>query len=158
MRVKSQEEALSWLDRCAAALGDVELFLGPVVEFWDMGMGDKPEGAPLRYLAVFNADPSTGELSTDPAALRALHGVVQDMTNTGVLQENGVLAPPREGARIRYSGGKPRVIDGPFAESKELIAGYAIFNVASKEEALDWAIRFGNLGGIEEIDVRLLRE
>jgi hypothetical protein len=158
LRVVSQEDALGWLDRFAALFGDIELFLGPVVEPWDMGMGDKPDGAPMRFLAVYNADASLGEPSTDSEALPSLRILQREMAAAGVLQESAVLAPPREGARLRYESGKLRVIDGPFAESKELIAGYAMFEVASKAEALDWAIRFGNLGGIEEIDVRLVRE
>lgn len=158
LRVKSQEEALSWLDRIGAAVQDLELFLGPVVEPWDMGMGDKPNDAPSRFLAVYNVDASTGEPSTDKEIARALDGVRQEMTAAGVLQESAVLAPPRDGARLRYDTGKVRVIDGPFAESKELIAGYAIFKAGSKEEAIDWGIRFGDVVGVEEIDVRLVRE
>jgi hypothetical protein len=158
MRVESEEEALGWLDRFAKGVGDIEFFLGPVVEGWEMGMSEKPENAPLRYLAVYNADASTGELSTDPAALRALRSVMEEMRAAGVLQESAELAPPSAGARIHYKGGNRTVIDGPFAESKELIAGYAIFEVASKTEAVDWAARFGDLGRVEEIDVRLVRE
>src|SRR5260370_1109695 len=56
MKVKSKEEALSWCDKFAALLGDVELFLGPVVEPWDLGFGPKPENAPLRYLSMHKMD------------------------------------------------------------------------------------------------------
>lgn len=51
MRVRSSEEAIAWCDRFAAVLGDVDLFLGPVVEPWDLGMMPKPDDAPLRFLS-----------------------------------------------------------------------------------------------------------
>jgi hypothetical protein len=157
LRVTSRDEALAWLDRLAAAVGDVEVFLGPVVETWDMGMGEKPGGAPLRFLATYNANASSGELSTDPAVASRLRAVLQEMTAAGVLQDSAELTPTRDGARILYAKAKYSVIDGPFAESKELIADFALFDVASKAAALDWAIRFGDLGGIVEIDVRRVR-
>jgi hypothetical protein len=52
LRVRSRDEAIGWLDRFAAVIGDVELFLGPVVEPWDLGMMPKPEKAPLRFLSM----------------------------------------------------------------------------------------------------------
>jgi len=57
----------------------------------------------------------------------------------------GGLASTKNGARIRFEGGKHPVIDGPFAESKELVAGYAIFDLPSKAAAIDWAVPFGDV-------------
>ena len=56
--VRSKEEAISWCDRFAAVIGDVELFMGPVVEAWDLGMMEKPADAPLRFLSMHRADDS----------------------------------------------------------------------------------------------------
>jgi hypothetical protein len=64
------------------------------------------------------------------------------------------LAPTKQGARIRYQGGKPLVLDGPFAETKELVAGYAILDLPSKQAAIDWAIRFGEVVRVNEVEIR----
>jgi hypothetical protein len=70
------------------------------------------------------------------------------------------LQPSSEGARVRYSGSKRTVIDGPFAETKELIAGYAILQFTSKAEAIEWTKRFvrvdapGRLGAESECEIR----
>ena len=84
--------------------------------------------------------------------------LIEEMTQAGVLQASGGLQGTRQGARIRFQGGKPAVTDGPFAESKELIAGYAIIDVPSKAAALDWALRFGQVVKVNEVDVRQMTE
>jgi hypothetical protein len=80
------------------------------------------------------------------------------MTKAGVLQATGALAGTKQGARIRYDGGKRTVIDGPFTESKELVAGYAIIDLPSKAAAIEWATRFGDVVKVNEIEVRLMPE
>jgi hypothetical protein len=65
----------------------------------------------------------------------------EEMAKAGVLLDGAGLQPSSKGARIKFSGGKPTVIDGPFAETKELIAGYWLIQVKSKEEVIDWAKR-----------------
>lgn len=159
LRVRSKEEALSWCDKLAAARGDVKLVLGPVNEAWDLGMAPKPDNAPLRFLSLFMADErSEREASPDPESAAKLSAVIDEMTKAGVLQASGGLASTRKGARIRFEGGKRRVIDGPFAESKELVAGYMIVDLPSKAEAIEWAMRFGDVVKVNEIDVRQLAE
>jgi hypothetical protein len=79
----------------------------------------------------------------------------------GVLLDASGLQPTSKGWRIKYSGGKRTVIDGPFAESKELVAGYTIIQVKSREEAMEWTRRFPNPsidGKDGEIEVRQLFE
>ena len=66
----------------------------------------------------------------------------------------GGLLPSSAGKRVRAAGGKRTVTDGPFTETKELIAGYAIWEVASMEEAFAWLERFPDTGGDEEIEIR----
>jgi hypothetical protein len=170
MRVRSRDEALEWCDRFAAILGDVELFLGEVHEPWDMGMEPKPADAPLRFLAMHKADArSESEAPHDPAVTARMGALVDEMTKAGVLQATGSLGSTRRGARIHYergngngNGGKtsktPRVTDGPFAESKELIAGYAIFELPSKTAALEWASRFGEIVNVNELEIRQMPE
>ena len=138
MRVRSKEEAISWCDRFAAVIGDVELFMGPVVEPWDLGMAPKPENAPLRFLSMHKMDEhSDDDAPPDPTLMAKMGALVDEMTKAGVLQATGGLASTKKGARIRFEGGKRRVIDGPFTESKELIAGYAILDLPSKAAAIE---------------------
>jgi hypothetical protein len=85
----------------------------------------------------------------------------EQLAKAGVLRDASGLQPSAKGWRIRYSGGKRTVVDGPFAETKELIAGYTLIEVASREEALEWTKRFPNPahGGKDcEIEVRQLFE
>ena len=84
--------------------------------------------------------------------------LVEEMQKAGVLAATGGLTSTKKGARIRFEGGKHTVIDGPFAESKELVAGYAILEVPSKEEAIRWSIEFGEIVGVNEIEVRQMPE
>jgi hypothetical protein len=65
----------------------------------------------------------------------------EQLTQAGVLLSLDGLQPPTEGARVRYSGGTPSVTDGPFSEAKEVIGGYWLIDVKSKEEAVEWAKR-----------------
>lgn len=158
MRVSSRDEAIAWSDRFAVAMGgNVEMFLGPVVEYWDLGFGTKPENAPLRFLAMHKADErSENDLPPDPKVMAAMGALIEEMTKAGVLEATGGLASTKKGARIRLGAGKPTVIDGPFAESKELISGYAILDLPSKEAAVEWAARFGEIVKVNEVDVRLM--
>ena len=84
----------------------------------------------------------------------------EQLVKAGVLLDASGLQPSAKGWRIKYSQGKRSVVDGPFAETKELIAGYTLIQVRSREEALEWARRFpapmGAQGG--EIEVRQLYE
>jgi hypothetical protein len=68
----------------------------------------------------------------------------EQLAKAGVLLDGNGLHPSSKGWRIEYSGGKRRIIDGPFAETKELVAGYTIIQVKTKEEAIEWANRFPN--------------
>lgn len=83
----------------------------------------------------------------------------EELGKAGVLLDASGLQPSGNGWRIKYSGGKRTLIDGPFTEAKELIAGYTLIQVKSRDEAMAWAQRFPNPGDIEgEIEVRQLYE
>jgi hypothetical protein len=92
--------------------------------------------------------------------LAAMGKYNEELLKAGVLLDLAGLQPSSKGARIRYSGGKRTVIDGPFAETKELIAGYWLIQVKSKEEAIEWAKRAPNphVDGDAEIELRQLFE
>jgi len=156
MRVRSKEEAITWCDKFAAVIGDHELFLGAVVEPWDLGMMPKPSDAPLRFLAVQQLDESSPQAPPDPKKTAQMAALIEEMTQAGVLQAAGGLAGTKQGARVRFKGGKHTVIDGPFAESKELVAGYAILDLPSKAQAIEWATRFGAVVQVNEVEIREL--
>jgi hypothetical protein len=85
----------------------------------------------------------------------------EQLARAGVLLDASGLQPTSKGARIKYSGGKRTVIDGPFTETKELIAGYTLIQVKSKDEAMEWARRFPAPHGETaegEIEIRQLFE
>ena len=83
----------------------------------------------------------------------------EELAKAGVMLAGEGLQPSSKGARVRFSGGKRTVIDGPFSETKELIAGFWIWEVKSKEEAIQWARRCPNPTGAEgEIEIRQIFE
>jgi hypothetical protein len=84
--------------------------------------------------------------------------LIDEMTKAGALQATEGLASTKKGARIRFDGGKHTVIDGPFTESKELVAGYAIVDLPSKKAAIEWAKRFGDVVNVNEVEVREIPE
>jgi len=105
------------------------------------------------------------EAETTPAPDEKLFAAMADyheqLARAGALLDASGLQPSRKGWRIRYGAAGRTVIDGPFAESKELIAGYTLVQVRSREEALEWARRFPNPvgeGRDAEIEVRQLYE
>jgi hypothetical protein len=85
----------------------------------------------------------------------------EELAKAGALLDGSGLQPSSKGFRIKYTGAKRAVVDGPFTEAKELIAGYTLIQVKSREEALEWARRFPNPSGEgkdAEIEVRQLFE
>lgn len=156
LRVRSKEEALRWLDRFAEITGDVELFLGPCTEPWHLGFAPEPENPPLRLLAMHRANDS--DSPPDPQMVAKMSLLIEEMSAAGVLQSTRALASTKHGARIHFENGKHSVIDGPFAESKEMISGFAIFELPSKAEAIEWGIRWGHTIQVHEVEVRQIAD
>ncbi len=114
----------------------------------------------MRFMIIVKAtkDSEAGHQPKESliAAMAAYH---EELVKAGVLLDANGLHPSDKGFRIRYEGQKRSVIDGPFAETKELIAGYTIIQVKSREEALEWARRFPNPHNEDgEIEIRQLSE
>ena len=115
----------------------------------------------MRFMIIRKADSDTeaGAMPTEEL-VTAMMKYNEEMVNAGVMTGGDGLQPSSRGARISFSGGRPTVIDGPFAEAKELIAGYTLIEAKSKEEAIEWAKRWppqdGN--GNVELEVRQLYE
>jgi hypothetical protein len=97
----------------------------------------------MRFMIIVksNKDSETGVLPTEEliAPMAKYH---EELARAGVLLDANGLQPTSKGWRIKYSRGKRVVVDGPFAESKELIGGYTLIQVKSRDEALEWTKRF----------------
>jgi len=93
----------------------------------------------------------------DPKAVSAMMKYNESLQKAGVLLAFDGLHPPSMGARVTFPGGKPRVADGPFAEAKEVIGGYWMIQVKSKEEAIEWARRCPASDN-EMIEIRQVQE
>jgi hypothetical protein len=116
----------------------------------------------MRFMIVVKATrDSEAGVMPDEKALSEMAKYHEELQRAGVLLDASGLQATSKGWRIKYAGQKRTVVDGPFTEAKELIAGYTIIQVKSKEEAMEWARRFPNpsLDGKEgEIEVRQLFE
>jgi hypothetical protein len=93
----------------------------------------------------------------DAKAVAAMMKYNESLQKAGVLLALDGLHPPSMGARISFSGGKPKIIDGPFIEAKEVIGGYWIIQVKSREEAIEWASRCPGSDN-EVIEIRQVQE
>ena len=97
----------------------------------------------MRFMIIRRADKATeARVMPSEQTLRLMGNYMQDMVNAGVLLGGEGLKPTSAGALVKFTNGKPKVIDGPFTEAKELIAGYALIQVNSREEALEWVKRW----------------
>jgi hypothetical protein len=96
----------------------------------------------MRFMMIVkaNKDSEAGVMPSE-ALISAMGKYNEELMKAGVLLDMAGLKPTSKGARVRFSGGKPTVIDGPFTEAKELIGGYWIIQVRSREEAIEWAKR-----------------
>lgn len=114
----------------------------------------------MKFMVMIRADKNT-EASVMPGEkiLTEMGKYNEELVKAGVLLAAEGLQPTSKGARVRFSGEKRTVIDGPFMETKELIAGFWIFQVKSKEEAIEWVKRCPNpLDGESEIEIRQVFE
>ena len=116
----------------------------------------------MRFMMIVKAtkDSEKGVMPSEKlfAEMAKYH---EELQKAGVLLDASGLKPSSKGWRVKYAGAKRAVIDGPFAEAKELIAGYTMIQVKSREEAIEWARRFPNPAGDGregEIEVRQLFE
>ena len=178
IQVKSRDEAIQWAKRVPFQNGEVEV--RPLFELTDFPVdpAEKPDGwrekeeqfraAPparkpgtVRYMGLLKWDKNTeAGVLPDEKFLAAMGAFMEEGVKSGVFLSGEGLRPSSHGARIRYSGSQRMVTDGPFAETKELIAGYAMLQFTSRAEAIEWTKRFvqvdapGRLGGECECEIR----
>jgi hypothetical protein len=115
----------------------------------------------MRFMMIFKAnDESEAGQPPSEEALTAMGLVMAEMAEKGVLLAGDGLLPSSEGFRLQLDKGSRRVVDGPFAETKELIAGYTLIEVRSREEALEWVKRWPaqDGGGSVELELRQVFE
>ncbi len=113
----------------------------------------------MRFMILRKADKKT-EAGVMPSRelLAAMGAYMEEMGKAGVLLSGDGLQPTSKGARVKFAGGTPTVTDGPFTETKELLAGFCIIQVKSKQEAIDWVKRWPPLDGDVELEIRQLFE
>lgn len=115
----------------------------------------------MRVMILRKADRQTeaGELPSE-ALIAAMGKYIEEMVQAGVMISGDGLKPSVTGARVKFTGGRATVIDGPFSETKELIAGVSVLQVDSMQEAIDWVKRWPQIdgdGGVE-LEIRPMYE
>jgi hypothetical protein len=183
IQTKSKQDALDWMKRAPFQGGEVEI--RPFFELEDFPADPKQEKPEpwrtkeqamretmsaqtsrgkkkMRFIGFVKggADSESGKLP-ETAALEKMGTFIEQAAKAGVFLGGDGLKPTSAGTKIRYDGAKRTVIDGPFTEAKEIIAGYSILAVDSKEEALEWTKRFvavdAEIRTIPEVECELRR-
>jgi hypothetical protein len=114
----------------------------------------------MRFMVMVKATKeSEAGVLPDEAMLSAMGKYNEELVKAGIMLAGEGLQPSSKGARIRFSGDKRTVIDGPFTETKELVAGFWLWQCRSKEEAIEWAKRCPNpMRGDSELEIRQVFE
>jgi hypothetical protein len=160
IQAKSKAEVVDWARRVPFQDGEIEIRQLFETDDFPVDPAEKPDGwreqedrfreaaAPARkpgttrYMLLLKADKNTeAGMPPNEKLLAEMGGLVEEMAKAGALLAGEGLQPSSKGARVRFAGGKTTVTDGPFTEAKELVAGYAVVQVASKAEAVEWARR-----------------
>ena len=113
----------------------------------------------MRFMILVKAtqDSEAGIMPTDETLWEEMSRYHEELARAGALLDASGLHPSSKGWRIRFEGDRRTLVDGPFTETKELVAGYTIIQVSSREEALEWTRRFPNPAAQDgEIEVRQL--
>jgi hypothetical protein len=179
IQAKSMSEAVAWAKRIPFEEGEVEI--RPLFEFQDFPVdpAERPDGwrereeqfraAPpparkpgaIRYLGLLKADQNTeASVFPDENFLADMGAFIEECVKAGTFLSGEGLQPSSKSARVQFAGTKRMVIDGAFAQTKELIAGYAMLQFTSKDEAIEWTKRFvkvdaaGRYGAQCECEIR----
>jgi hypothetical protein len=112
---------------------------------------------PMRFMCLYKTAQPEGVPPTQQE-MADMGKLIEEMTKAGVLLATEGCQPSAKGARVRLTNGKITVTDGPFTESKELVAGFALIEANSMEEAIAWTGRFLHVAGDGETEIRVLHE
>ena len=110
----------------------------------------------MKFLVLSKDDAETLRTPPTPERMAAIGAFMAEASAAGVIFLTGAVRPAEAAVTISYAGGKRTVTDGPYAEAKELVAGFAIIDVPSVEEAVSWVSRFAEAAGIGESEIREL--
>ena len=162
--VSSKEDAIEWVKRRQAGRGDAE------IEIREVGCpgglvgssSSSPRGRPgpdPKFLVLLKGDKRM-ETGFNPGEkiLAAMAARNDEATKAGVMLAGEGLQPSSKGARVKFSGGKAAVTDGPFTEAKELIAGFWLIQVKSKDEAIEWVKRYPYPHPDVEVEIRQISD
>jgi hypothetical protein len=160
LRAESLDQAIDWASREASVLGDGELEIRPVTEAWDIGLVPKPPSETTRrYMVLRKATAASEEgAALTPGQRSELAHLVEASRRTGVHLAREDMRPSARGRRYKNSRKGISVTDGPFTESKELIAGYVIVKADSLDDAGRLAERYLDVVEADEVDVRELED
>jgi hypothetical protein len=154
IEVPSKDDALAIMRRWPEQDGDVELELRQLYGAEDFpadpAAGEPPPPAPpvrkrgtTRYALLLKSDArAEAAAPPDPEAIKAMDGLIGEVVASGAMLGGEGLKRSALGSKLRRAGGKVTVVDGPFTESKEMIAGFTLLQYASKQEAIDFAKRW----------------
>lgn len=168
--VKSKQEAIEWAKRwpLVDGSGEVELEIretgcsGGVAGFDapEAAAGANPHPAGIRFMVLLKADRNfEADVIPDRQRLAAMDKYNQEGAQAGMILAGEGLQPSAKGARVKFAGGRPIVMDGPFTEVKELIAGFWLIRVKSKQAAIEWARHYPYpLGPEAEVEIRQVLE
>jgi hypothetical protein len=145
------DEAIELATQLGEASGRRDVEVGPVVETWDLHGGRRPADAPHRFLLLVKADAPFEASAKLPAAVGTL---LERWKRDGRLHSATTLTPSTTAVRSKVVSGKRQWIDGPFAESKELVAGFSILEVPTLDDARRFAEEYAAILGDSEVDIR----
>jgi hypothetical protein len=153
IRAATLDDAVAWAREVGKVLGDAQLDVRPVTEPWDIGMGTKPDDVrSLRFMVLRKATAATEQGTELAANQRAALDELRRRAPAGHLTAES-FKPSKRGRRCKNTSGGVVFTDGPFTESKELVAGYVIIDVPSLDEASRWCARYVTVVGTGEADV-----
>jgi hypothetical protein len=159
--VDSKQAAIDWVKHLPDRGGDEEIEIreggcpGGVPAVSRSKSSGAQSGDASRFIVMLKADEkSEAGLIADEPRLAAMVKHNDAAVRSGVMLAGEGLQPSARGARVKFSGGKPAVIDGPFAEAKELVAGFWLIQVKSKDEAIEWVKRYPYPFDDGEVEIR----
>ena len=158
LRAATLDDAVAWACEVGRALDDAEIDVRPVTEPWDLGLGSKPTGVTSRRFMVLRKATSDRESDAGLAPRKREALETLRATKGADLLASETMRPSRRGRRCSNTVAGRAFTDGPFAESKELIAGFVVIEVASLDEASRWGARYVISVRSDEADVLELED
>jgi hypothetical protein len=108
----------------------------------------------MKFLLLSNDDPETLRTPPTPETMAAIGSFMVEAEQAGAIYLTGGIPPGPGGVSIEFDGGRRTLTDGPYADTKELIAGFAIVDVGSRDDAIEWASRFAAASGTRRLEIR----